>query len=110
GRGGGEGVGGSGGAVGHGTRRRGIRRQRAQRTASARGRFEQREVQSAHRSAAFGALQFRIRHRQQIALQLDIEVVLDRQRQRILQREIQVAGANQIVNTRRVIVIDRRRG
>ena len=74
----------------------------AERPAHARGGFRQGEAQAAQRAAAFGAEQLRVRGRQSGALKLDIEVVLDGQRQRILKREVEVAGADGLVDPRRV--------
>jgi hypothetical protein len=75
----------------------------AERPAHARGRFRQDEVQAAQRAAALGAQQLGVRDRQSRPLQLDIEIVLDGQRQRILKRQVEVAGANELVDPRRIL-------
>ena len=64
-------------------------------------------VQPAQRAAALGAQQLRVGHRQSGALQLDIQIVLDGQRQGVLKRQVEVAGADQLVDPRRILEADR---
>ena len=69
-----------GGASGGG----GVGGQGAERTAGSDRHFEEREIQAAGDSAALGAQEFGIADGQKVALEFDIEVVLDGQGKRIL--------------------------
>src|ERR1019366_6628809 len=60
---------------------------RAQRTAGAGGDFGQGEVEAAVQSAALGAQELGIALGQKVALQLDVEVILDGQGQSVGERE-----------------------
>ena len=92
------GAAGDGGIGGHG----------AERSAGAGGNFGEREVEAADHAAALGAQQFGIADGQQVALELDIEIVLDGERERVLQREVEIAGADEFVDARRVLRTHRR--
>ena len=72
----------------------------AERSAGSDRHFEQREIQAAGDAAALGAQEFGIADGQEVALEFDIEVVLDGQGKGILQREVEVSGADQIVDAR----------
>src|ERR1035441_2343770 len=67
------------------------------------------EVGAAGESAAFGAQEFAIALRQKVALELDIEVVFDGQGESILQREVEVPRADELVHARRVVELHRGR-
>ena len=71
------------------------------------GASQERIVQAAHRAAALGAPHLGLALRQEKALELDGQVVLDGQRQRILERKVEVAGTDQLVDPGGVIEADR---
>ncbi len=84
--------------------------QRAGRSAHAHRHFEHVVRQPPQSAAAFGAQQLRIGRRQRIALQLNIQIVLDGERDGIRQRKINVARAQQLPDERRVRQIHGRDG
>ena len=79
-----------------------IRHQRALRSANSGGSFGENEWHAAQRPATARAQHIAVRHREAEPLQLDVEIVFDRQSECIRKRKVEVPGANQPPQPRRV--------
>ncbi len=93
-------------AAAAGRRAVGVDADAAQADAGGAGRHSLPDV--SQQAAALGAPQHFAGQQRAIALHFDIDVVLERQRNHILRREIKIARADQRVEARRIVEIDRR--
>ncbi len=86
--------------------RRGGRNQRAVGPADTGGRLVERVQNGAEKSAALRAENFGFGDRNRVAFELNIQVILDGQSERVRERKIQIAGADQIAHAHRVVEVD----
>ena len=95
------------GKVGGGRRAAHCRQQRSAGAADALRKLADGERHAAQQTAALGAEQIRIGDAGPEPLQLDIQIILDREGDGVLQRKVELPGADEGIDARGVAKIDR---